>query len=208
MNTMNELATIYTVTNTSNNMVYVGSTAKAIEDRFGEHIRRSRRAEGTGLFYDDIRAFSEDVFLIESIDHCLLHHRFIIEEHHWHSLNDSGVPLYDIKRGASHSKNTVQRLAYSRQNNGFDYSSEEFKDKMSLATTGEKNGMYNMKDEDAVNGRAVYAMDENKKVVHSFPSVKVALKFLDIKGHSALNKACRTGQKYKNYYWKKEWIDR
>lgn len=209
-NNMNntELAKIYTITNTVKNIVYVGSTTQSLHERFLGHIKQSRGEGRQGAFHDDLRAQPNEDFRIEQVDECFVRHRFIIEEALWHKLNEEGIALYDIKRGASHSKNTVQRLTQARQNNGFDYSSEEFKDKMSQATRGEKNGMFNRKDEQAVNGRAVFALNDKEEVVHTFPSVKVALKFLGLKGHGMLVRACREGFKYKGYYWKKEWVDR
>lgn len=204
---MEELANIYEILNNKTGMYYIGSTTKSLDERKLQHLKNSREGR-EGLFYDDLRGQDQDDFVIKLIDTSFLRHRFIIEEHYWHKYNKEGYPLYDIKRGASHSKNTKQRLSQSRHENGFDYSSEEFKVKMSLKTSGENNGMYGKNGEDAVNGRMVVAYDDNSSVVHRFPSVRVALEFLGIKGHTKLNEVCRTGAKYKGYFWKKEWINR
>lgn len=188
-------------------MLYVGSTTQSLDERFEQHLRKAKNGN-EGLFSDDLRRFREECFMIAEIDKSFIRHRFIIEEYHWHRLNSEGLPLYDIKRGASHSRNTIQRLVEARKASGFDYSSKEFKDRMSLATSGENNGMFGKTDENAVNGRVVVALNEQGDVVHTFPSVKTALQFLGLKGHAKLNEACRTGKLYKEYYWKKEWIDR
>ena len=66
------------------------------------------------------------------------------------------------------------------------------------------------KDEEALNGRMVIAYSdiEHKNMKYQFPSVKVAMQFLGIKGHNGLNKACRENFLYHGYYWSKEWINR
>lgn len=204
---MEKLAKIYIIKNTENDMIYVGSTMLSLKERFSTHLRHAKQGR-EGALADDIRNQTEDSFRIKQIDECHERHRFIIEEYHWRDMNRKGFPLYDIKRGASHSKNTRQRIAKARQENGFNYSSEEFKVKMSLATSGENNGMFGRKDENAVNGRVVHALDKDGNVIHEFSSVKLALAFIGIKGHSKLNEACRTGKEYKGFFWKKEWIDR
>lgn len=70
---------------------------------------------------------------------------------------------------------------------------------------GQNNPMYNKKGKDAINGQKVYMMDNNKNIIKEFISVGQALEFLNIKGHSGLNKACRNETKYREYYWSKEW---
>jgi NUMOD3 motif len=132
-----------------------------------------------------------------------------VEEHWYNHYFDKGYAMYDIKIGAKHSRNTRQRMAEIRHNNHkFDYSSEEFKHRMSEKTSGENNGMYNKKDGAAVNGRMVVAYDQEGNISHEFISVKVALQFLNVIGHTTLNRACRTGELYKGFHWKKEWINR
>lgn len=204
---MEELAKIYTIKNIDSGMIYVGSTTQTLNERFQQHLKYARNRR-EGLLYEDMRAQSASDFKIELIDESLIRHRFIIEEYWWDKLNDEGLALYDIKRGASHSKNTKQRLSQTRQENGFNYSSEAFKAKMSLKTSGENNGMFGKSGKDALNGRIVSAYNKDGEVQHTFPSVRVALEFLGIKGHAHLNKVCRTGEEYRGYYWKKEWINR
>lgn len=204
---MENLAIIYLIRNSVNDMIYVGSTTQTIEKRWKNHVKHAREGRKSGLL-EDIREFGEEKFSVEEIDSCFVRHRFVLEEYHWYKMHEEGVLLYDIKRGASHSRNTRQKLARARQSNGFDYSSDDFKDKMSKATRGKNNGMYGKKDDQALNGRIVIASDKQGNVVHTFPSVKLALAFIGIKGHSKLNEACRTGIEYKGFFWKKEWINR
>jgi len=84
--------------------------------------------------------------------------------------------------------------------------SEESKRKMSENSigkvAGEKNGMYGKKDEKAINGKCIGAFDDNGKLIHTFQTKQLALKFLNLKGHVSLNKAIKQHTKYKNFYWK------
>lgn len=207
------ICTIYKITNTINNFIYVGSTARTIEERFMEHFRPSKWEDNpNSLFYADAKKYGKENFKVEALDTCFERHRFIIEEYWWNKLHNEKYLMYDIKRGSSHSSNTKQRLSEFRNRNertGI-YKSEQFKEKISEKISGELNGMWDKKDEDAINGRMVIAFKdkEHTKVFKEFVSVKTALSFLGIKGHLGLNKACRNNTEYHGYYWTKEWIDR
>lgn len=205
---MESLAKIYKMTNKKNGQVYVGQTILSINERIERHLKSMRDESDLRPLYDDMRIQGIEDFEIEIIDECFERHKFIVEEYWYNYYCDKGSPMYDIKVGARHSKNTKQRMAEIRHETSFDYSSSSFKDKISEKTSGENNGMFNKKDEEAVNGRMVVAYDEQGNVLHRFISVKVALKFLNIKGHISLNNACRSGRKYKGFYWKKEWVNR
>lgn len=82
--------------------------------------------------------------------------------------------------------------------------SEESKRKMSKQsigkTLGEKNGMYGKKGEQAINGKTVQAFNENGELIHTFNTVGLALKFLNLKGHSGLYKAIKEQTLYKGFY--------
>ena len=84
--------------------------------------------------------------------------------------------------------------------------SEESKRKMSEnrkgLTCGEKNGMYGKKDNAAINGKKIAMLNEKEEVVQVFCSKKMALRFLDLKGHKGLDKAIKEGIAYKGYFWK------
>lgn len=205
---MEKLAKIYKLTNKVNGFVYIGQTMLDIKERMEHHLKRMRDDNDLRPLYTDLRNHGIDSFEIEVVDECFERHKFIVEEYWYYHFFDQGLPMYDIKRGAKHSKNTIQRMAEFRQNSQFDYKSEIFKDKISEKTTGELNGMYGKKDEKAVNGRMVIAYDKKGEVMHEFNSVKIALKYIGVQGHIGLNNACKTGKEYKGYFWKKEWINR
>lgn len=211
---MNEsICTVYKITNQINNFIYVGSTTRTPEERAEEHFRPSMLKQNpNSLFYADIEKYGKENFKVEALDTCFERHRFIIEEYWWNKLYRENFLMYDIKRGSSHSPNTKQRLSDFRNRNertGI-YKSEQFKEKISEKTSGELNGMWDKKDEGAINGRMVIAFKdkEHTKIFKEFVSVKTALGFLGIKGHLGLNKACRNNTEYHGYYWTKEWIDR
>lgn len=71
-------------------------------------------------------------------------------------------------------------------------------------TSGEKNGMFNKKGENAINGQKVFMCDPEWNVIREFITTLEALRFLGVKGHVSLYKACKQKTPYKGYYWKKE----
>lgn len=71
---------------------------------------------------------------------------------------------------------------------------------------GKLNAMYGKKDENAINGKKVYMYDENFNLIQVFNTKGLAMKFLNIKGHTQLNNAIKNKTMYKNYYWSNEEI--
>ena len=167
------ICTIYKITNKINNFIYVGSTTRTIEERFIEHFRPSKWEDNpNSLFYADVEKYGKENFKVEALDTCFERHRFIIEEYWWNKLHNEKYLMYDIKRGSSHSSNTKQRLSDFRNRNertGI-YKSEQFKEKISEKTSGVLNGMWDKKDEDAINGRMVhFALSGGRKCVLERP---------------------------------------
>lgn len=85
----------------------------------------------------------------------------------------------------------------SGENNGMygKHHTEESKKKMSEnskgKTAGEKNGMYGKKGDKALNGKHIGMYDENWKLIRIFNAKTAVLEFLNIKGHTQLNKAIK-----------------
>ena len=143
-------------------------------------------------------------------------------------VSGEGNPMYGVKRTEDwkqkHSywakflrDNSVYRTEEYRknmsnltsgENNGMygKKHSEESKKKMSEhrkgKTLGEKNGMYGKKGDNAINGKSLGMFDENGKCVKVFVCRQSALAYLNLKGHTGLDKAIKNGTIYKNYYWK------
>ena len=211
---MENLINIYKITNLKTKYVYVGSTKKTIEERFKEHCKPSNVnhiGNENSELYKDIQKQGVQDFKIELLDTCFERHRFIIEEYWWNKLFEEEYLMYDIKRGNSHSHNTKQRIALKRKLKDKDkYNSEEFKYHVSVATSGDRNGMYGKKDEEAINGRIVVAYYDkvHTKIFNEFVSQKVALQYIKVNGHSGMNKACKENSLYHGYYWCKEWVNR
>ena len=83
---------------------------------------------------------------------------------------------------------------------------EEAKKKMSEhskgLTAGEKNGMYGKSKDKALNGKWIEMYDENHNYIKTFKAKTAVLDFLQMKGHTDLDKAIKNGTLYKGYYWK------
>jgi group I intron endonuclease len=71
-------------------------------------------------------------------------------------------------------------------------------------TSGNKNGMYGKKGNKALNGKKIYMYDENHKLIKTFNAKTAVLEFLNLKGHTGLNKAIREHTLYKGFYWSVE----
>lgn len=84
--------------------------------------------------------------------------------------------------------------------------SEESKQKMSIhskgKTAGEKNGMYGKSGDKALNGKRIEMYDENWNLIKTFNAKTAVLQFLNLKGHTQLDKAIKNQTLYKGYYWK------
>lgn len=196
------LAKIYKITNKKNNNIYIGQTTSELVRRFNEHMYDSKSSDLP--LHKDIRKFGADNFIIEEVTECLYINRLELEKYYINDYYEKGYAVYNLI-GLKAPNSMRQKALELRMNNGFDYSSDEFKYKMSNVTRGKNNGMYGLKGAKAPNGQTVYALDVEQNIVHTFVSVREALKFLNIKGHSNLNKACKNNTLYKGYYWKKEW---
>ncbi|MEJ7218417.1 GIY-YIG nuclease family protein [Staphylococcus gallinarum] len=202
-----ELVNIYKITNKVNNMIYVGQTTVTLKERFKMHLKDSKANSKSITISSDIKKYGERNFNIELITKALIQNKFIVENYYINYFYEKGYAVYNLL-GLKAPKSRIQRLAESRINNKFDYQSESFKVKMSSVTSGQNNGMYGRKGKNALNGQPVWALDKDDNIIHSFISVREALNFLNIKGHTNLIKACKNGSLYKGYFWKKEWANR
>lgn len=82
---------------------------------------------------------------------------------------------------------------------------EESKQKMSINSKGknigEKNGMYGKSKNNAINGKRIAMYDESHSLIQIFNAKTAVLDYLNIKGHTQLNKAIKEHTLYKGYYW-------
>jgi hypothetical protein len=107
-----------------------------------------------------------------------------------------GNPMYGRKKSAESEQKRIQHTDFSA------YRNEEYRKKMSIATSGARNGNYGNKGEKAKNGKQICMCDENWNIIKIFNTKTLALEFLNIKNHSSLNQAIKEKKKYKGYYWK------
>lgn len=111
--------------------------------------------------------------------------------------------------GRNHSEETRNKISETRRINLQDEShylhSQEFRNKMSEVTKGEKNGNYGNKGDKAKNGKAVFQWKDKEHtiLVNRFNTVRLALEYLNLKGHTKLMKAIKNNTLYKGYYWSK-----
>lgn len=174
-----KLATIYKITNNITKATYIGQTTMTLKKRWNFHKGSAR----DGVFkplYIAIREYGEENFSIEEIDYTFYRHRFIVENDYIEK---------EIKKN---------HVCYNINVKG-----KEFKEVMSLVTSGSKNGMYNKKGENSINGQTVHMIDDNGKIIREFKSVSLALEYIGVKSHTAFYKACKENSKYKGYFWKK-----
>ena len=82
----------------------------------------------------------------------------------------------------------------------------ESKQKMSINSkgknAGKKNGMYGKSGNQALNGKHIEMYDENWNLIQVFNAKTAVLQFLNMKGHTQLDKAIKNQTLYKGYYWK------
>ena len=174
------MAKIYRITNLINDSTYIGMTSRTLNERWKEHISKSKKDSKNNRVYQWVKQYGEENFTIEQIDETFYRHRLIVEQYYIDQ---------ELKR------NTV----CINKN----YKSEEFKQLMSLVTSDSKNGMYGRKGENAINGQTVYMLDDDGNIVKTFISVRLVLEYLGIKGHVGLQKAVQNKSKYHGYYWEK-----
>ena len=97
-------------------------------------------------------------------------------------------------------------MAVSGEKNGMygKHHTQESKLKMSINSigkvSGEKNGMYGKKGDKAINGKKIAMYDEKHNLIRIFNAKTAVLSFLGLKGHTQLDRAIKEGTLYKGYY--------
>lgn len=106
-----------------------------------------------------------------------------------------GNPMYGKHKSQESIAKTVAHTDYSA------YRTQQYRKKMSIATSGERNGNYGNRGQKAKNGRHVFMYDENHILIKQFNTKKLALEFLKISSAESLNKAIKQNRLYHGYYW-------
>ena len=71
-------------------------------------------------------------------------------------------------------------------------------------TLGEKNGKKRKKGDKAINGKKIHMYDESHNLIRIFNAKTAALEFLGLTGHTGLANAIKNNTIYKGYYWSVE----
>jgi group I intron endonuclease len=71
---------IYKITNTKNNLVYIGCTLSELDKRFKEHLSRCFKSDFKSKLYNSIKKYGQENFNIELIEECELGVMYEIEK--------------------------------------------------------------------------------------------------------------------------------
>ena len=219
---------IYMTTDHLHNKKYIGKHFGELNDNYfgsGKIISRVIKKYGTDILTKEILYISKDaeennqkekefIALYDAVKsndfyniiaggdggdifHTLpLEHQELLKQQY--SLRSKGEnnPRY----GVHLSEETKEKIRRNRDTSFTQ--TETYRKRKSEAVKGEKNGMYGKKDNAAINGKKIAMLNEKEEVVQVFCSKKMALRFLDLKGHKGLDKAIKEGIAYKGYFWK------
>lgn len=127
------MATIYKMTNTITNEIYIGCTTKSVNERFMEHKSRSKADKFLGIkLYKSIRDYGFDNFVIESLFECDNSEKELCEidtiakyDSFNNGLNNTigGKGIIGYKYNETHRKKALKTLmSGSKYRKGKDYS--------------------------------------------------------------------------------------
>lgn len=128
------------------------------------------------------------------------HHTEFTKQKIRENRNTSYMQLKEYRENMSKIKTGSGNGMYGKHH------TEESKKKMSEnskgKTAGEKNGMYGKSGNNALNGKKIAMYDKDMNLIQIFNAKTAVLAFLNMKGHTGLNKAIKEGSLYKGYFWK------
>jgi len=104
------VAIIYCIRNKANGFVYIGTTKKSIQERFGYHMRRKqvRYITKINLFTQDIIKYGRENFTIELVENVYDPEIISEIEDYWISKFDK-EKMYNVVR-SSYSTRTFNRI--------------------------------------------------------------------------------------------------
>jgi len=168
---------IYKATNSISKKVYIGQTIISLKERMGDHKRKSFIHNSKTYFHYAIKKYGFDCFLWEVIDSAKSLDELNKKEEYWIKYYDSTNKKngYNIMNGGNNkevSKITRSKISLSQKNIK---RSEEFKQKISLATKGSKNPFYGKKHSEETKKKisesrsgikGIYSDESLKKTIH------------------------------------------
>lgn len=203
------LGNIYKITNKTNNKVYIGQTARSINERFGEHLRDAFNRGSEQPLYRAIRKYGKDNFEVELVESC--HVSQIAErEAYWVEQYDSYNSGYNATLGGDGKpvrnyqevsddfmKSNMSMRKYSQENN-----MKEVTLRNALRATG-KLDEYKKK-HPQMNSRfnpvSVNMLDKKTgKVIETFESINQAINYLGETRNNGRIRAVCTGQRQSAY---------
>ena len=208
---------VYLTTNNINGKRYIGKHHGELNDSYlgsGENLIAAVKKYGKENFSKEILyiaiseadAYNKEAYYIELFN--------AVESPDFYNIspgsNYSATKKFVRDRSYTKTPEYRQRMseAVRGEKNGMygRHHTKEARKKMSEhskgLTAGEKNGMYGKSKDKALNGKWVEMYDENHNYIKTFKAKTAVLDFLQLKGHTDLDKAIKNGTLYKGYYWK------
>ena len=148
---------IYKITNLVTKKVYIGQTKKTISDRLQAHFSRAFYGKSKTFLHNSMRKNGRENFIIELIEPCQTQEELDAREKFWIRFYNSNISGYNITDGGRNGK-TASENSYTKRF-GKRMLSEESRKKISIANSGENNGMY---------GKSpLYKMSDDEKLLHN-----------------------------------------
>ena len=228
---------IYITTNLINGKQYIGQHKGDGNDDYlgsGDRLVMAIKKYGKQNFKREILEFANSVEELNELERYYIALANAVKDDNYYNIAHGGYvnPHYGLENGMygkQHTEKAKEKMRESRKANeklNEYHKSQEFRDKMSKVTKGNKNPMSgkkhtneskrkmseNSKGKTAGSrngnygnhkGKTVYQWeDQNMTIlVHEHPSMEIALKSLGLIGHTQMIKAIKNKTLYKGYYW-------
>ena len=215
---------VYETTNLVNGMKYIGATTNFKNTYIGSgiEIKKAIKEYGKKNFVKRILSFAYslselsklEVYFIKraNADTNSLYYN-VLPRGNYSFYEDTYVEennyriLEDIKEKSLLSKE--QNKDKTNPNYGNYWTDEQKinlseKRKKNGKSKGKNNSNYGKKDELAINGKKIYMYDKDYNLEKVFNTMTLALKYLNLKGHSQLYHAIMNETWYKGHYWRKD----
>lgn len=177
--------TIYKITNSVNDKVYIGKSTRPIIDRFKRHINDAyKNPESAYHLQRAIRKYGSDKFSIVQIDSANTRSELNEKEKYWISYYNSIVDGYNEASGGE-GGNTYAGLSEERLN--------KIKKQISLKNSGINNGMSKQ-----IKCKSIYTDNE-----YHFNTLTECLKFFNMKSKGFILSRVRKENKI---LWRNEWL--
>jgi len=210
---------VYETTNLINGKKYIGKHKGSIDDDYlgsGNCLLAAIKKYGKENFVRKILFIAKDEQEAYDKEKELIAFYHAVEREDYYNissgqnLNSSCINNTDRSYTKTPEYRQKMSVVCSGEKNGMygRHHTEESKKKMSENSigknTGKDNGMYGKKGEQALNGKKVGMYDEQGNLIRVFNARSAVNIYFGLKGNSNshLSEAIRLGKKYRGYYWK------